>query len=456
MSWVRSWSSRLYPRWFASGPKIPDEHGAWIRGKQISAYKKMLPYGLIASAVNSVIVIIFCFDVPNTRALAIWGIIMTVLAVSSITVGLRAMRSRRTVHERTIEDLLPAERAATLMGIAWGLAPVLLFPMATGVQQMAIATVCAGMMNGGAFMLSTIPRAATRLTGCVAFGFAAGLMARGGLQNWALAAVTVVYAAMIVRTVYWNYSNYVRNWLQQMELRQKNEVIGILLKDFEDTASDCLWETDEAGRLLRVSPTLAKRLERSVDDLEGPGLSDVLGCIHAGGHGKGLAELLEAMDNGAAFRDVVVPLRVGNLTRWWSMVGKPISRQGQVSGYRGVCSDVTNARNAEARISYLAHFDPLTDVPNREYFRDKLERALYTQKNDGQAFAVFCLDLDFFKTINDVHGHPVGDAVLRVVAERMRDCLGTHDIVARFGGDELPSCSETLKGRAKRSAWLKR
>ncbi len=272
----RNWFSKLYSRLRVSGPNIPDEHAAWIRGKQISAYKKMLPYGLIASAVNSVLLIIFFINVEDSRSLIIWSLIMTVLALSSVSTGLRTLQSRRTVRERAMEDLLPAERAAMFMGIAWGLAPILLLPTASSAQQMAIATVSAGMINGGAFMLSTVPRAATRLTGCIAFGFAAGLMLRGGFQNWALAVVTVVYTTMIVRTVYWNYSNYVRNWLQQMELQQKNEVIGILLKDFEDTASDCLWETDDEGKLVGVSEALAHRLNRTANDLEGTLLSDVI------------------------------------------------------------------------------------------------------------------------------------------------------------------------------------
>lgn len=104
----------------------------------------------------------------------------------------------------------------------------------------------------------------------------------------------------------------------------------------------------------------------------------------------------------------------------------------------GVSEDITARKQAEARIAHLAHYDALTDLPNRILFRKDLQDALARSRRggDGQV-AVLCIDLDHFKTVNDTLGHPTGDALLKVVAERLRGCVREGDCVARLGGDEF-------------------
>ena len=99
--------------------------------------------------------------------------------------------------------------------------------------------------------------------------------------------------------------------------------------------------------------------------------------------------------------------------------------------------DITERRNAEARISHLARYDELTALPNRVNFRDEIGRLLAAQQGAEQLSALLFVDLDQFKQVNDTLGHPCGDQLLCAVSERLREMLRPEDFVARFGGDEF-------------------
>lgn len=110
--------------------------------------------------------------------------------------------------------------------------------------------------------------------------------------------------------------------------------------------------------------------------------------------------------------------------------------EGEPQYLLGVIDDVTEHRAANARISHLAHYDALTDLPNRVLFREHLEQSLKWVRR-GEHLAVLYLDIDQFKSVNDTLGHPIGDELLRAVAARLRACIRETDIVARLGGDEF-------------------
>ena len=110
----------------------------------------------------------------------------------------------------------------------------------------------------------------------------------------------------------------------------------------------------------------------------------------------------------------------------------------------GVVDDVTERKLAEARIVHLAHYDTLTGLPNRVMFREQLAKELAFVRR-GSELAVFCLDLDHFKNVNDTLGHSVGDQLLKQVADRLRTCLRDCDLIARLGGDEFAIVQTALQ-----------
>lgn len=102
-----------------------------------------------------------------------------------------------------------------------------------------------------------------------------------------------------------------------------------------------------------------------------------------------------------------------------------------------IARDITERKKVEEHLTYLAHHDFLTGLPNRALFLDRLACALSIAKRSGNALAVLFIDLDGFKAVNDTHGHDAGDTVLQVVAQRLRKVIRTSDNVARLGGDEF-------------------
>lgn len=419
--------------------EIPAEHLPIVRGEQITAFKKALPFGVGATLVNAIIVITCAAFTEATINLWIWSAIMLITTGVGVPAAYQAHKSKKTVYPRPARDMRKPLQSAAAIGLSWSLGLILLMPGAPATQQMLMTTVCAGMMCGGAYIFSTVPRAAVTFVATIALGFVIAVTL-SGLSGGAIAliALLVCYSLVMFHASYWNYTNYARAWLQQIELNSQkielgnqNEVINLLLKDFEETASDCLWETDGDQNLMHLSEELAARLNIDAAHPMPHKIADLL--IQGGADEHDIIRLINEAAEESFFKDYMLRLKTASGDRWLSFSGK----RKESGGYRGVVADVTDAQEAEAKIRHLAHFDGLTGLANREQLKLELAAAFETERNTGEAFAMLCLDLDRFKIINDAHGHMVGDAVLTVSADRMQACLGKGDVAARVGGDEF-------------------
>jgi diguanylate cyclase (GGDEF)-like protein/PAS domain S-box-containing protein len=127
----------------------------------------------------------------------------------------------------------------------------------------------------------------------------------------------------------------------------------------------------------------------------------------------------------------------GELFPEWLTITALKDPLGEVRNYVGVFSDISAIKRSQADLERLAHFDPLTDLPNRVLFHDRLSHAFERAERYHHRVAVMLLDLDGFKTVNDSLGHPVGDRLLQLVAERLKTCVRVEDTVSRLGGDEF-------------------
>ncbi len=134
----------------------------------------------------------------------------------------------------------------------------------------------------------------------------------------------------------------------------------------------------------------------------------------------------------------------GEVYPQWTTLSAVRNDQGEVTNYVGVFTDISQLKQTEARLERLAHYDPLTDLPNRLLFQSRMEHALDSAQRQGEQVALLLIDLDRFKDVNDSLGHPAGDELLQKVVERVRKRLRDEDTLACLGGDEFVVLLERL------------
>jgi len=208
--------------------------------------------------------------------------------------------------------------------------------------------------------------------------------------------------------------------------------------EFENSGRGWFWETDSFGTLSYVSKQLADDFQCEPEELLGRQFTDLLSVdSHTADSLEERKTLGFHLSARFPFSDVVVrPASEQDVH--WSLSGNPIFDDlGRFLGFRGIGTDLTEQRRSEQEISRLARFDSLTGLPNRAMMRQTLEEALRNSAHRQKGCALFLIDLDRFKNVNDTLGHPIGDALLREVAERLKSVMGNHGQVGRLGGDEF-------------------
>ena len=208
--------------------------------------------------------------------------------------------------------------------------------------------------------------------------------------------------------------------------------------EFENSGRGWFWETNAEGTLSYVSQQLADDFQCEAPELLGRQFTDLLSVDTSPGatteERKTLGFHLSAR---FPFSDVIVRA-ASDEDIHWSLSGNPIfDDRGRFLGFRGIGTDLTEQRRSEEEITRLARFDSLTGLPNRAMMRQTLDEALRNATNRQKGCALFLIDLDRFKNVNDTLGHPVGDALLRQVADRLKLAMGEHGQVGRLGGDEF-------------------
>ena len=210
---------------------------------------------------------------------------------------------------------------------------------------------------------------------------------------------------------------------------------------FESTAEGVML-TDLEGAIVSVNPAFTV--------VTGYAEAEALGrnprFLQSGRHGS---EFYQAMWDGLAASgqwqgELWNRRKNGEVYPEWLTISAVRDADGAVQSYVGVFSDISHIKRSEAELERLAHYDPLTGLPNRILLQAQLNQALERATRRQQRIAVMVLDLDGFKTVNDSLGHPAGDLLLQVIGKRLQRLLRREDTVARLGGDEFAVIAENV------------
>ncbi len=218
------------------------------------------------------------------------------------------------------------------------------------------------------------------------------------------------------------------NHLKSMEQR-----LELWAKVFE-ASSESIIIMDGAHRVLSVNRSFSRSTGYEYGDVIGA-MPEFLQLDKGSGS---IERLWSAVDARGAWQgEVWVRRRVGTVFPAWLALTAVPDANGAISHYIGISIDITDRKQSEERIHYLAHHDTLTDLPNRALCLERMRMSIQQAERTNEKVAVMFIDLDRFKNVNDSLGHHVGDALLRSVAQRLNAAVRAGDTVSRLGGDEF-------------------
>ncbi len=412
-----------------------------FRARQIQALLSQLPLVMIGNTVNTLAILWIFWGRVHPVGLLSWALIV-VASLALVSFGWRRLirDTGKAMASRRSSRLVAAH--VGLFAVAWSVVPIVLFPIAAApADELMLATMVVGMICGGGFMLGPHLLAACAYVGVLSVACAVGLVRSSYAGHTLLTLLLCIYAVTMCGIVLNSARLFMSRLRAEAESDRQKQLVDLLLRDFEEHASDWLWEIAPNGHLRHVSARLAQAFGLPATLLMQRSFIELLYSLvpQNDSHGEAaLSSLTSNLRMGQPFRDLELPVLVNQDIRWWSLTAKPlIDERGRAAGWRGVGADITQARKARDDLALMANFDSLTGLANRHRFSAVLNQMSATGAGKHSPCCLMFLDLDNFKTINDTLGHGVGDQLLRVVAKRLKACVRDGDLLARLGGDEF-------------------
>ncbi len=408
----------------------PDEDAFWrrVRRNQLGYVVRYLPVLAPVMIFYAAIVMLAFAPVASPAVFAAW-----LFAQGLLTLHWLFRRTSRRLHgrgaraTRTYMRRLLGEMA--LSGCAWGILFADILPLADHSDAMLAVTLSMAAIGAMAITTAVFPLGALVLCVPVLLGVGLGLARIGWTDMWMSVALLLGFTGMLVRGTLQSTFALLSRLRAEQQFVAQEEVVRLLLNEYDTNGSEWLFEINPEGRVTFVSSRFA--------DVTGTPVESVIGSLwlDALADREDAKPLFEIVAKGQPFRDHLLSVEIGGERRWWSLSGTPkLGHKGEFLGYRGVGSDVTDRQRASQRIAELATFDALTGLVNRRIVHQALGEGLRSGK-----VALLFVDLDRFKAVNDSLGHGTGDRLLGEVAARIREVIGSAGgvVAGRLGGDEF-------------------
>ena len=406
-----------------------------VRAEQINVIQRLAPLRLI---VNLLVITGVTMALHQRVPLLLLGSWAVGLALLSASCSFHKLRNR-TWHQQTatLSELHRETLWSTAIAIGWSIAPLVFGKYCGPAELMLVWAAVTTMMAAAAFGLSAAPLATAFYL--LVLGTSVSVMA-WNLHLPLVAGAGALFSIGLTGGALFAGRTFVIHEAAGLALAEKTEVVSLLLREFDDSGGDWMWQTDASKCLTHVSSRFAFALGVDTETLETKPLLQILAgdAWEAGNFSAGLRELAEKLKKRESFSDLILPVTIANEIHWWELSASPRhDDRGSFLGFRGVGSDVTAQRRSADKINHMARFDTLTGLPNRLQVTEALSEAMAESDRWRSKCAFMMIDLDRFKAVNDTLGHPVGDRLLTRVADRLKSMMEGRNMCGRLGGDEF-------------------
>ena len=418
------------------GLRDPDE-GDWSRLRTLQ-YCELHRVSLIRVAAHGVCALMafmLYFGHVATWELCLWlgGVVVAVLNVGRLDRGFADVERRGVLRA----DFNRHALAVGFCALPWVVALLFFTPLATPAEHYALWALSAMMIAGSAASMTSTPVSTVVFDLLVGAAAAASFVVMG---DWAFAVASLAYSICIVGAALRAARTYLSARIAEAGVVEKDEVVSLLLREFEEKESDWLWQVDTNHRVRSASPRFAFALGAEPSQVDGESFIKLMAgrAWESGEFPRSLHELAEKLKRREHFSNLLVHVELEGGRRWWELSGTPMHNDtGTYIGFRGVGSDVTEQRDRDEKIAYLARYDTLTGLPNRLMLTEALGEAMRHADQWKSRCAFLMIDLDRFKAVNDSLGHQVGDRLLAKVSQRLAGVITDNEQVGRLGGDEF-------------------
>jgi GGDEF domain-containing protein len=417
---------------------IAPELREWVNNRLVSAHIRIVRSMILGTLLNTAVLVLCLYGQIAPVHLALFGTNMLAASLHRLWLAEGIARGRR--QKRAEKMMVAFELNSLWLGLTLGIFFTVAIPSVGASGQVLLGICGVAQIASAAYTIRTLPRSATIYVLTQAAGLTVGLLQLQSLGGLGSVAVLLAASALLIQMAHTAHDLFVTRILSDRELSASARTVKLLLNEYEASGSDWLFELDGEGRLAKVTGRFARAAGEPATLLEHRSFLDLFAP------GNGRAVLAEAIAERRPVRGELLELASyagSDAARWWSVSGRPCYESGEdCVAFRGVISDVSNQRLAENRVHHMAHYDALTGLPNRALFNQTLGDLLDGCEDSARA-ALLLIDVDHFKTVNDMYGHPAGDAFLREIAQRLTATVeasglgGSQHMVARLGGDEF-------------------